>query len=116
MLLRDSKHVTFKYPPVGTFTDKLQHTYNNTINSRPININNLDTGMKLCVYTWFPYHSSDRCTEVNDITILDSWVISAQGHFTKKTDLFPRKVIKSFNGCPMQAFETDGHLEITTQN
>jgi hypothetical protein len=51
----------------------------------------MKTDMKLGVYTWFPYQSSDRCTEVNDITILDSWVISSQGQFTKNTDLFPRK-------------------------
>ena len=53
------------------------------------------------VYTWFPYQSSDSCTEVNDITLLDSWVISAQGHFTKNTDLFPRKFNNKLNGCPM---------------
>jgi hypothetical protein len=40
---------------------------------------------------------------VNDITLLDSRVISAQGHFTKNTDLFPIKIRKSFNGCPMKA-------------
>jgi hypothetical protein len=28
----------------------------------------VDTGMKLAVYSWFPYQSSDSCTEVNDIT------------------------------------------------
>jgi hypothetical protein len=61
-------------------------------NSRPINFNDMDTDMKLVVYTWFPYQSSDRCTEVNDIILLDSWVNSAQGHFNKNTDLFPRKV------------------------
>jgi hypothetical protein len=51
--------------------------------SIPININNVDTGVKLGVYTWFPYQSSYRCTEVKDITLLDSWVVSAQGYFTK---------------------------------
>jgi hypothetical protein len=76
--------------------------------SRPTNFNDLDTGMKLAVYTWFPYQSSDRCTEVNDITLLESWVISAQGHFTKNTDLFPGKISKSFNGCPMKAFVGTG--------
>ena len=55
------------------------------------------------VYTWFPYQSSDRCTEVNDITLLDSWVISAQGHFTKNTDLFPGKISNNLNICPMKA-------------
>jgi hypothetical protein len=50
--------------------------------SRTVNVNYADTGMELGMYTWFPYQSSYRCTEVN-ITLLESWVISAQGHFTK---------------------------------
>jgi len=70
--------------------------------------------MKLGVYTWFPYQSSDRCTEVNDITLLDSWVISAKGHFTKNTDLFPIKIRNSFNGCPMKAVVRDAHAFVGT--
>ena len=54
----------------------------NKESNRPVIINHVDMDMKLAVYTWFPYQSSDRCTEVNDITLQDSWVISAQGHFT----------------------------------
>jgi len=71
--------------------------------SRPIKAGDVDTGMKLGMYTWFPYRSSDRCTDVNDITLLDSWVISVQGHFTKNTDLFPRKISNNLNACPMKA-------------
>jgi len=80
----------------------------------PINVNDVDTGMKLGVYTWFPYQSSDRCTEVNDITLLDSWVISAQGHFTKNTDLFPRKISNNLNGCPMRAVVITDQWNFTT--
>jgi hypothetical protein len=72
--------------------------------SRRINVNDVDTGMKLGVYTWFPYQRSDRCTEVNHITLLDSWDISAQGHFTKNTDLFPGKISNNLKGCPMKAY------------
>jgi hypothetical protein len=71
--------------------------------------------MKLNVYTWFPYQISDSCTEVNDITLLDSWVISAQGHFTKNTDLFPRKISNSLNRCPMKAAVRNGNWSITTK-
>jgi hypothetical protein len=46
---------------------------------------------------------------VNDITLLDSGVISAQGYFTKNTDLFPRKIRSSFNGSPMKAVVRDGY-------
>jgi len=82
--------------------------------SKPKNVIDVDTGTELVVYTWFPYQSSDRCTEVNDISILDSWVISAQGHFTKNTDLFPIKIRNSFNACPMKAVVRDGHGFLTT--
>jgi hypothetical protein len=50
---------------------------------------------------------------VNDITLLDSWVISAQGHFTKNADLFPEKISNSFNGCPMKAVIRDGNWHFT---
>ena len=76
--------------------------------SRPTKDIKLGKGMKLGVYTWFPYHSSERCTEVNDITLLDSWVNSAQGHFTKNTDLFPRKISNNLNRCPMKSLVFDG--------
>jgi hypothetical protein len=81
--------------------------------SRLENINEVDTGMKLVVYTWFPYQSSDSCTEVNDITLLDSWSISAQGHFTKNTNLFPRKISNRLNGCPMKAVVRDAGWDFT---
>jgi hypothetical protein len=63
--------------------------------SRPIYLNTIDTGMKLGVYTWFPYQSLDNCTEVIDINLLDSWVISAQGHFTKNTEFSHESSIKT---------------------
>ena len=76
--------------------------------------NDVDTGMKLGMHTWFPYSSSDRCTEVNDITLMDSWIISAQGHFTKNTDLFPGKISKNLNGCPLKAIVRDGKWNFST--
>ena len=79
-----------------------------------INVNAIDTGMKLRVYTWFPYQGSDRCTEVNDITLLDSWVISAQGHFTKNIEFFPGKVSNNLNSCPMKAIVKNGESDFTT--
>jgi len=52
---------------------------------------------------------------VNDITLLDRWVISAQGHFTKNTDLFPRKISNSLNRPPVKAFVRDCIWEFTTK-
>ena len=52
--------------------------------NRPTKENDVETGVQLRVNTWFPYQISQHCIEVDDITLLDSWVISAQGYFTKK--------------------------------
>jgi len=82
--------------------------------SRPINVNDVDTDMQLGMYTWFPYQSSENCTDVNGITLLDSWVFSAQGHFTKKTNLFPGNISKGLNGCSMKAVVINGHWDFTT--
>jgi hypothetical protein len=51
---------------------------------------------------------------VNDITLRDSWGISAKGHFTNNTDLFPRKFSKKFNGCPMKAVVRNCCWDFTT--
>ena len=83
--------------------------------SRQINVNDLDTGLQLGAYTWFPYKRSGFCTEVNDITLLDSWVISAQGHFTKKNPLFSRKISNSLNECPTKAVVGDVIWDFTTK-
>ena len=82
--------------------------------SRPTNVNEVGKGTKFGVYTWFPYQSSDQCTEVNDITLLDSWVISAQGHFAQNTDLFPGKISNNLNRCPMKSLVFDGRWDFTT--
>jgi hypothetical protein len=84
-------------------------------NSRSISVIDLDTDMKLGVYTWFPYHSSDRCTEMNLTTILEAWVISAQGHFTKNTDLFPQKISKNLNRYSMKAVVRECHWGFNTK-
>jgi len=52
---------------------------------------------------------------VNDITLLDSWVISAQGYFTMNSDLFPRKFSKRFNGCHLKALVLDHEWFFTTK-
>jgi hypothetical protein len=83
--------------------------------SKPKIILDADAGPQLGVYTWFPYQSSDHCTEVNDITLLDSWVVSAQGHFKKNTDLFPIKISKSFNGCPMKTVARSSYWSLNTR-
>jgi hypothetical protein len=82
---------------------------------KSIKVNDVERGKKFGVYTWIPYQSSDHCTVVNYITLLDSWVISAQGHFIKNTDLFPRKISNNLNGCPMKAVVRDRFWEFITK-
>ena len=89
------------------------HDKNHKEYSKPKN-NDVDTDITFGVYTWFPYHSSGLCSEVKYITLLDSWVISAEGHFTKNTDLFPIKIRNSFNGYLMKAVLRDGYGFVTT--
>jgi len=80
----------------------------------PLKVNDVQKGITLVEYTWFPYQNSSRCTEVSDVTLLDSWDISAEGHFTTNTDLFPRKISNSLNGCPMKVFIRNGNWYFTT--
>ena len=82
--------------------------------SNPKKFNEVDTGMKLGMFTWLPFQSSDRCTEVNFITLLDSCAISEQGHLTKSTECIPRKISNNLNGCPMKAFVRYGKWTFTT--
>jgi len=56
----------------------------------------------------------ESCMEVNDIILLDSWGISAQGHFTKNTDLFPVKIRINFNCCPMKEYVIEDHWNLST--
>ena len=79
-----------------------------------INENNVHKIVKLVVYTWSPYQSSDSCTEVQYINLLVRLFNSAQAHFSKNTELFPRKVRSNLNGYPMKAIVDDSDWNLTT--
>jgi hypothetical protein len=102
-----------KYRMYNCIIVSLEHYVIEEEYNRPINV--VDTRMKLDVYTWFQYQKSEHCTEANYITLLNSWVISAQRHFTNNTDFFPEKISRSFKGCPMKAIVTDGVWYFTTK-
>ncbi|KDR14782.1 hypothetical protein L798_11575 [Zootermopsis nevadensis] len=53
----------------------------------------------LKAYTWYPYENSDRCIEVDEVALLDTWV---RGHFIKDADLFPPKTGLDLHGCPLR--------------
>ena len=52
---------------------------------------------------------------MKDITLLDSWVISAQEHFNKNTEMFPGKNSNNLYKCPVKAVVGDAQWEFTTK-
>lgn len=57
------------------------------------------------VYTWLPYHPPGRCCNIRDAAVLDRWVTDERGNgnFLHNTSLFPEKVPKDLQGCPIIA-------------
>jgi len=56
----------------------------------------------LGLYTWFPYRSPNRCNRVEDVVLLDKWVMEGEGFLVQNSNLFPQKIGKTFNGCPLR--------------
>jgi hypothetical protein len=59
------------------------------------------------LYTWFPYQSERKCTDVQDTVLIDSWILEGQGRFLKEVPLFPAKIHKNFHGCPLKISPID---------
>jgi hypothetical protein len=56
---------------------------------------------RLNLYTWFPFKLG-RCGEVQEVILLDEWVIEHNGTFTENANLYPEKVPKNLMGCPIK--------------
>lgn len=54
------------------------------------------------VYTWFPYQGAGRCTRVQNVTLLDTWVETGNGYFIRNRHLFPQKIRNNLHGCPIR--------------
>ncbi|PNF29448.1 hypothetical protein B7P43_G04558 [Cryptotermes secundus] len=54
----------------------------------------------LQAYTWFPYQSPSHCTQIDNITVLNSWSVMENDSFAEISNLFPSK-IRNLNGCPL---------------
>ena len=67
-----------------------------------------DTERKLLpvlnAYTWFPYRTPASCGETKDSILYDRWVLDneSNGHFLYNAPLYPQKIPKYFNGCPLR--------------
>ncbi|XP_033611240.1 uncharacterized protein LOC117283066 [Cryptotermes secundus] len=55
----------------------------------------------LNLYTWFPYQSG-RCGQLEDVTLLDEWMLEHNGRLSNEVDLFPIKVPNDLVGCPIR--------------
>ncbi|KDR14037.1 uncharacterized protein LOC110834881 [Zootermopsis nevadensis] len=67
--------------------------------------NTTDAVPVLDVYTWFPYRPPGRCADVRDPVVLDHWIVDKYGNgsFLNNATLFPEKVPKDLQGCPIVA-------------
>jgi hypothetical protein len=65
-------------------------------------INNIQI-QKFDIYTWFPYQAPNRCWTVDDVILLDSWIVEGNGRFTKNINLFSDKIKHNLHGCPLTA-------------
>jgi hypothetical protein len=78
----------------------------NTHSARDVHNRNTTTPV-FDLYTWFPYQSEARCTDVEEAVIIDSWIIEDGGRLLKEVPLFPAKIHKNFHGCPLKISAID---------
>jgi hypothetical protein len=53
----------------------------------------------LNLYTWFPYSSPDNCADVNNVVLINQWVMEGEGMFLREESLYPSKIPSNFQGC-----------------
>ena len=53
------------------------------------------------IYTWFPFENATQCGRFEGMTLLDEWNQNDSGKFEHGRNLFPSKLLKAFNGCPI---------------
>jgi hypothetical protein len=66
------------------------------------------------LYTWFPYKSPHQCSNVQDVFLVDKWIMEGEGHFIMNTNLFPNKIKNNLHRCPIIA--TTFPLQLATGN
>jgi hypothetical protein len=54
------------------------------------------------IYTWFPYRDPNRCSIVDEVVLLDMWLMAGEGSFVRNSLLFPNKIIYNFHGCEIR--------------
>jgi hypothetical protein len=56
----------------------------------------------LGIYTWFPFRGPNQCFDVDEVELLDMWLMSGGGGFLRNSFLFPKKLSGSFHGCGLR--------------
>lgn len=55
------------------------------------------------IYTWFPHHDQVRCWAFRDVILFDTWLMEGHGRFRNNIDLFPNKITRNLQKCPITA-------------
>lgn len=59
-----------------------------------------DNETQVNLFSWFPFQSPNHCTQVTDVVLMDQ---CNYGAFLKNADLFPKKITRNLNRCPLIA-------------
>jgi hypothetical protein len=68
------------------------------------------------IYSRFPYRDAANCYDTRKICLVNIWVMEGNGQFVLSNYLFPNKVQKNLNNCPIRVSTTKNHpfVENTT--
>jgi hypothetical protein len=70
------------------------------------NVRHTVKSMSFDLYTWFPYHSG-HCASVEEVTLLDQWIVTNSTGFLKDVPLFPNKIPANLHACPLRVCATE---------
>jgi len=66
--------------------------------SSQIGVTDIET--RVDIFSWFPFQSPNHCVDVTDVILVDRW---ENGSFVKGAHLFPKKITRNLNRCPLVA-------------
>ncbi|KAJ4446709.1 hypothetical protein ANN_13406 [Periplaneta americana] len=55
----------------------------------------------LDLFTWFPYTSERNCDRVEEVVLINKWLISS-GRFFNDISIFSNKIPRNLKGCPLK--------------
>ncbi|PSN45479.1 Ionotropic receptor 248 [Blattella germanica] len=65
----------------------------------------------LQLFTWFPYISKDHCDQVNEVVLIDQWIIS-RNEFIFNLPIFIDKLPKNLLGCPIKVSTSEVPFQV----